>query len=258
MILRIFILILEPVNPLQFYLTEFRSSLARQFAEYPALTDRPPERFIYRYPAIQCKQVKGVLMVIGISQGADFLRQMSEENREIMPGKNHCTIVSQDPEIRDAEFGITGGIYEYEFLTPWLALNQQHAKKFYDLNGKPVRDAFMQKILTAHLNTLAKSLDYAPTEPIICTAHVRFRREQNDNENVMVFLGKFRTNLCIPDYLGIGQSVSHGFGTLREIPGTSELHQNTDHSISVSRANARNSPGRTGGIPVGGDQQGNI
>jgi hypothetical protein len=33
----------------------------------------------------------------------------------------------------------------------------------------------------------------------------------------MVFLGTFRTNLQIPAYFGIGQSVSQGFGTVREL-----------------------------------------
>jgi hypothetical protein len=37
-------------------------------------------------------------------------------------------------------------------------------------------------------------------------------------ENVMVFLGKFQTNLRIPDYFGIGQSVSQGSGTIKSIP----------------------------------------
>ena len=41
--------------------------------------------------------------------------------------------------------GSSDKIHTYEFLTPWLALNQQNAKKFYDLKGKPKRDAFMTK-----------------------------------------------------------------------------------------------------------------
>ena len=61
---------------------------------------------------------------------------------------------------------ITDTVAAYEFLTPCLALNQQHAKKFYDLNGKPQRDAFMQTLLTTHLATLAKSLDYRITTPV--------------------------------------------------------------------------------------------
>jgi hypothetical protein len=105
----------------------------------------------------------------------------------------------------------------YEFLTPWLALNQQNAKKFYDLKGKAERDAFMQKLLTTRLLTLAKSLDYRITAPITCEAKVRFRRDRIGAENLMVFKGTFRTNLCIPDYLGIGRSVSQGYGTIKRI-----------------------------------------
>lgn len=226
MILPVFTLFIEPANPLQFSLPELRASLTRQLAEYQAAGSpgTPGGQVIHRYPAIQCKQVRNDLIVIGICQGAGFLRQMVGDNAEIMSGDNRCTIASRDPEIRNEEFGITESMYEYEFLTPWIALNQQYAKKFYDLKGKPARDNFMQKILTTHLNTLAKSLDYTPAGPVTCMAHVRFIRERIDRENVIVFLGKFKTNLCIPDYLAIGQSVSLGFGTIRKIPEMIGLH----------------------------------
>lgn len=169
-----------------------------------------------------CKQVKGGLVLLGICQGAGFLWQITTGTQELEAGEIPCRITSRDPEIRQEEFGIDGGIHTYEFLTPWLALNQQYAKKFYDLSGKPARDAFMEKLLLSHLNTLAKSLDYVPPEPITCTAKVKFMRERIDRENVIVFLGKFTTNLRIPDYLGIGQSVSQGYGTLR---GISAVHE---------------------------------
>ncbi|MCK9630379.1 MAG: CRISPR-associated endonuclease Cas6 [Methanoregula sp.] len=230
MILPVFTLFIEPANPLQFSLPEARSSLTRQLAEYraPHQPGAPAGNVIHRYPAVQCKQVRHDLVVIGICQGAGFLRQMVEGNAEIMTGDNRCTIASRDPEIRNEEFGIGPIMYEYEFLTPWIALNQQYAKKFYDLKGKPARDAFMQKILATHLNTLAKSLDYAPAEPVTCMAHVRFIRERIDRENVIVFLGKFRTNLRIPDYFGIGQSVSLGYGTIRKIPEMIPSHPDVD------------------------------
>ena len=111
-----------------------------------------------------------------------------------------------------------GTLQTYEFLTPWLALNQQNAKKFYTLKGKVERDAFMHSILINNLGMLAKSLDYKIPEPIQCEAKIRFRIDRIERENVIVFLGKFRTNLNIPDYFGIGQSVSQGFGTIRCVP----------------------------------------
>jgi hypothetical protein len=41
---------------------------------------------------------------------------------------------------------------------------------------------------------------------------------------VIVFLGKFVTNLTIPDYLGIGLSVSQGYGTIKRITESSDTY----------------------------------
>ena len=221
MILRIFTLTLEPEHPLQFSLPALRASLTRGLAGYSAGSPAhdPEEKIIHRYPAIQCKQLKSGLMAVGVCQGADYLHRLSEGNTAIADAATRCTIVARDRDVRKEEFGIDGRDHDYEFATPYLALNQQYAKKFYDLNGKPARDAFMQKILASHLSVLAKSLDYSPGIPVTCTAHLKFERQRIDRENVIVFLGKFTTNLAIPDYLGIGQSVSGGYGTIRRISG---------------------------------------
>ena len=221
--LKIFTLTIEPADPVQFSITETRAYFTVKLEEYTALKKNNDTTFIYRYPAVQCKQIKNTLMVIGISQGAALLEQLSHERNEILSGKNTCTILERDAIIRNEEFKISNTTHTYEFLTPWLALNQQNAKKFYDLKGKPERDAFIHRILIGNLKTLAKSLDYKTPVPINCEAKIRFRIDWMGRENVIVFLGKFRTNLRIPDYFGIGQSVSQGFGTMKsvaEIPVT--------------------------------------
>jgi Cas6b C-terminal domain/Cas6b N-terminal domain len=215
MFLRFFTISLEPVNPLRFSLEECRTFFNRELAAYTLL--HKADDNIHRYQALQCKYVRNELIAVGISQGAGLLRQFAENRDMILAGENACTITGRDPAIRNEEFGIAGSLQLYEFLTPWLALNQQNAKKFYELKGKPERDAFMQKLLLGHLNALAKSLDYKPPVPVSCEPKVRFRRDRIDHENIIVFLGKFQTNLRIPDFLGIGQSVSRGFGTIRHL-----------------------------------------
>jgi hypothetical protein len=216
MILKLFNLSLMPVNPVQFSITELRSHLAGKLGEYTALHKDTASGYIYRYPVVQCKQIKTSLITLGISQGADFLFEHIRGLEEISQGTTACAILERDTAIRLEEFG-TGALRTYEFLTPWLALNQQNAKKFYTLKGKAERDAFMHSILINTLGMLAKSLDYTLPEPIQCEAKIRFRIDRIERENVIVFLGKFRTNLTIPDYFGIGQSVSQGFGTIRRI-----------------------------------------
>jgi hypothetical protein len=217
MIQKLFNLTLMPVNPMQFSITEFRLYLAGKLGEYMTLHKDNKSGFIYRYPVVQCKRIKNTFIILGIAQGADFLFEHTRGLREISQGSAACTILEHDTAIRPGEFG-TGSPQTYEFLTPWLALNQQNAKKFYTLKGKIDRDAFMHRILTDNLEMLAKSLDYKLPEPIMCEAKIRFRIDRIERENIIVFLGRFRTNLMIPDYFGIGRSVSQGFGTIRRIP----------------------------------------
>jgi hypothetical protein len=217
MILRMYTLSLEPEHPLRFSADELRLFLNKELAAYTLLQEENTAGFIHRYPVLQCKQIRSSLSVTGISQGAGCLWQITHDQAVLGTGESTCRITARDPAIRPEPFGITDTVTTYEFHTPWLALNQQYAKKFYDLKGKPERDAFMQKLLTAQLQTLVKSLDCEVTVPISCEAKVRFKRERIGRENVMVFLGKFRTNLHIPDYLGIGRSVSQGYGTIKRI-----------------------------------------
>lgn len=224
MILRTLILTLEPEYPLMFSVEELRTFLNKELAEYMALPRNNTTGFVHRYPVLQAKLVKRDLIVIGISQGADFLCQIIRDRKTLDAGKNTCRITACDSEVRSEPFGVMDTDTAYEFLTPYLALNQQHAKQFYDLNGKAQRDAFLQTRLSTHLATLAKSLDCRITVPIICEAKVRFKRDRIRNENLMVFLGKFRTNLCIPDYLGIGRLVSQGYGTIKCIRESPDTH----------------------------------
>jgi Cas6b C-terminal domain/Cas6b N-terminal domain len=222
MFLRIFTLVLEPESPVRFSITELRAYFSDALKNYTDFHKDNATGFIHRYPAVQCKMIKNTLMVVGINQGADLLEQISRGRVKISPGENACSIVSRDTAVREEQFGLSDNVTTYEFLTPWLALNQQNTKKFYDLKGKPERDAFLQKLLSGGLGTLAKSLDYKPPSPVSCEEKVRFRKDWIDNKSVMVFVGKFRTNLQIPDYLGMGQAVSLGFGTIRQIPDSAK------------------------------------
>lgn len=230
MILPVFTLSLQPVKPLHFSLDELRTFFTRQLTDHTRLHQYSSSAHIHRYPVIQCKQIKNRLLAIGISQGADFLQALTYDKQELLVGENTCSIIERDPEIRNETVGISDTLLRYEFLTPWLALNQQNAKKFYELKGKQERDAFMQKILTGSISTFAKSIDYELPGPLTCRSKVRFRRERIHDENVMVFLGTFETNLMIPDYLAIGLSVSQGFGTIRSVADDSG-HDEEEESV---------------------------
>lgn len=192
-----------------------RGFLAEKFTEYTARHRDESENFIHRYAAVQCKDIEGKTVVIGIREGAQFLEETFAGKEGILVGGTQWKMEGPAVIAREGSFGPSEKMHSYEFVTPWLALNQENSRKFYLLRGKPERDTFIRKILVAHIETLAKSLGCDVPDPIKCEVNLHFQKERVGKENLIVFTGKFQAGFVIPDYLGIGQSVSQGFGTVR-------------------------------------------
>ena len=196
---------------------ELRELFAAQFNEYARLHRQDAAAFIHRYPVVQYRMIGTVPTVTGINEGAEFLRHISRENPEIRMGENTYHFVERDALIREEEFGISDRAHFYEFVTPWLALSQEQYRKFYTLKGKPARDAFVKKILTGALQSMASSLNDTVPRPITCEPNLHFQKDRFDGAGIMVFTGKFQADFMIPDLLGIGKSVSRGFGAVRQL-----------------------------------------
>jgi hypothetical protein len=217
MILHTFTLTLGSTQPIHRSADELRGFFATRFNEYVELHRHNADKFIHRYPVVQYKMIGDVPTVIGINEGAEVLRQIADEYQEIRLGENTWRIVERGISPKDEEFGISDTIHSYEFATPWLALNQENYRKFYTLKGKPERDEFLRKILTSNILSMAKSLNYDMPGPVRCDAQLHFRKDRLRDVSVMVFTGKFQANFLIPDLLGIGKSVSRGFGAVRQL-----------------------------------------
>jgi hypothetical protein len=216
MILHTFTLTLGSTRPIHGSAYELRGFFATKFTEYTELHQHIADKFIYRYPVVQYKMINGVPTVIGINEGAEVLKQIYDEYNEIRLGENIYNIVERGISIKDEEFGLSDKIHSYEFVTPWLALNQKNYQKFYTLRGKPERDEFLRRILIGNIISMSKSLRYDVPGQIKCDARVRFRKDRLKDVSVMAFNGGFHANFTIPDYLGIGKSVSRGFGAVKQ------------------------------------------
>lgn len=219
MILHTFTLTLGSTRPIHGSAHQLRGFFATKFNEYAELHQHSADKFIYRYPVVQYKMIDNVPTVIGINEGAEVLKQIFDEYQEIRLGTDTYQIVERGISLKDEEFGISEKIRSYEFVTPWLALNQENYRKYYALKDTPERDEFVRRILIGNLISMSKSLGYEVPGQIKCDAQVHFRKDRLKDVNVMTFTGKFMANFQIPDLLGIGKSVSRGFGAVRQITG---------------------------------------
>jgi hypothetical protein len=158
--------------------------------------------------------INGAPMVIGINDGAEVLQQVYDKYDEIKLGDEVYEIVERSISVKNQEFGLSDKIYSYEFATPWLALNQVNYMKYYSLKDGGERLEFLRKTLTGNLLSMSKSLDYRVPDKIKCDVQVNIKKRRLKDVNVMTFIGRFQANFIIPEYLGLGKSVSRGFGAV--------------------------------------------
>jgi hypothetical protein len=223
--LKTFTLTLASTRPIEGTSAQLRGFFATKFNEYSLLHQHSADKLIYRYPLVQYKIIDGAPMVIGINDGAEVLKQVYDKYDEIKLGEEVYEIVEKGISVKNQEFGLSDKIHSYEFTTPWLALNQENYMKYYGLKDGGERQEFLRKTLTGNLLSMSKSLDYRVPDKIKCDVSVNIRKQRLKDVNVMTFIGGFCVNFIIPDYFGLGKSVSRGFGAviMKKDTGVNEL-----------------------------------
>ena len=103
-------------------------------------------------------------------------------------------------------------------LPPLLALNEKNYEKYQCLGTQAKKIEQLEKILIGNIISMSKSLGYTVPAPIEANIiKIRETRTSLKGTPMIGFLGTFSVNFEIPDYWGIGKSVSRGFGTVKRL-----------------------------------------
>lgn len=195
-----------------------RGFFANKFKEYVLLHQHlTKNKFIYKYPYIQYKNIDSNPVIIGIKEGVDVLREVYDKYEALELSGHIYEIVEKYIEIKEENFGLNKEQIFYSFLTPWLALNEKNYEKYHKLGTFKKRKELLESILIGNIISMSKSLGYTVPEPI--RADIKHLKEVHTSLKgtpMLGFLGNFSVNFEIPDYWGIGKSVSRGFGTIKK------------------------------------------
>jgi len=173
------------------------------------------DKLFYRYPRIQYKVIEGIPYVIGLEEGAESLKKKFMEIHELRLEDQEYEVFEKSMEIEEVNFGTAEHQIQYRFLTPWYALNQENYKKYLKIGSQVKRVLLLKRILIGNLLSLSKSLEEVVADQIVVRDISLSEYNFNlDNLSILGFLGEFQVNFEIPNYLGLGKSVSRGFGTV--------------------------------------------
>jgi len=197
---------------------KLRGYFANNYSEYVLMHNHLDEDYLYKSPLIQYKFLDGEPFVLGINEGADILQKIHKDITCLKIGNNKYQVKDIKIVLKKDNFGISQNKFPYTFLTPWLALNERNYEKYLKVGNLAQRKRLLEKILIGNIISMSKSLGY--TVPGVITANVsRIKEVQTKLKGnpMLGFLGNFSVNFSIPDYWGIGKSVSRGFGTVKRV-----------------------------------------
>lgn len=168
----------------------------------------------YAYPLVQYKVIRKAPTLIGINEGAHLLLELFGSIKELNIDGTIYAINNKNLRAFTNEIGGASSLHTYRFDTLWMGLNQENYKKYKLLTSLSDKRIFLSKILTANIISFYKGLQHDEKQQILVLPHLKEHITQFKNKKMLAFSGRFICNMELPNYVGLGKSVSRGFGSI--------------------------------------------
>jgi hypothetical protein len=212
-------LVLNTDKPIAESASKLRGCIANRFPEYSILHHHLREvGYLYTYPRIQYKVIGRTAFILGIEEGVRVLKEIYDRMDTLLLGRSVYKVERKVLQEQDEEVASVKNLIQYKFLTPWLALNQENYSKFQALGGWKEKKAMLNRILIGNVLSMCKGLGVVVEKELYSHIHVDSEKVEYKSTCMMGFVGKFKINLKIPDYFGLGKGVSQGFGVVLKTP----------------------------------------
>jgi len=174
---------------------------------------------IYRYPVIQYKRIGRNPALICVDFGVDEVHHFFN-NRNLDIEISGRKLVLGVKNLQMNQFNLQ--VWEKTFsmhISQWLALNQENHTKYMATTDELSRLALLESILKGNILSFAKGIGWDIDREISLRIDTieKVRPVTFKEQKVLAFDVTFRTNVFLPDYLGLGKGVSLGFGTVRQM-----------------------------------------
>ena len=177
----------------------------------------------YLYPRVQVKILNEQIYIVGIKEGINPVVSLIDNFNSFNFGNITINIEKYDIEKNKDQFNTTEKLLRYKFITPWIALNKSTGGKYRFLTDQE-KPLFLNQLLGKNLLFIAKELGIDIKNKIFTKVSINNLIPEKIDENGWgAFTGEFKTNFLIPSYIGLGNGITRGFGTLFSLNNPNSL-----------------------------------
>ena len=175
--------------------------------------------YLYQYPLIQYKQIRNKPTLYCIEYGVDEIHKFFEQKDwDITLSGRKLEMKIDKLVLNQFNMQVWDKKWDYNIYN-WLALNQQNYKKYLDIEALTEKVEFLESILKANILSFAKGIEWTIDKKIdlsiIKINHTK--KLKHKGVEIMGFNVDFKTNVFLPNFLGLGKGVSHGFGIIKRL-----------------------------------------
>lgn len=182
-------------------------------------------KYKYGYPLIQYKSINRRPTIMCIEEGVDEIHHFfNQKHWDLKINDRILQLSLYDLQLKQFNVQVWENMFEYR-LRKWLPLNQQNYESFMSVDGLAEKVTFLEKILIGNILSFAKGIKWTVEKQIKVkitdftqTNPVRVKDTLRESFEV-----SFKSNVFLPDYIGLGKNVTRGFGTVKGI------HNKEDH-----------------------------
>lgn len=197
----------------------FRGAVIKSLGDQPNLlyhnhTGETTLRF--SYPLIQYKSLNGKAAITCIEEGADIIGQfMSETSEPLMIGTRHAKLEVEKVIPEKTVIQVTDTQQTYT-LQQWLPLNSRNYEQYQNAESLVDKIQILERVLVGNILSFLKGVGIHLEERL--DIHITDITKQNvityKKVKLMAFDIKFKANIIIPSFIGIGKNASIGNGIL--------------------------------------------
>lgn len=178
------------------------------------------DKLRYSYPLIQYKRIHKKAAVMGVGKGIEVISQMlSARDFNYQIGNEKVDMRIEAVNAYDNEILLSDSA-EYSYrLHNWLPLNTKNYVQYQNSESLVERIQILERVLVGNILSFLKGIDIHLEEQMI--VHVTDITGQRafiyKKVKLMAFDIEFKTNIQLPQYIGIGKNASIGCGLLTKI-----------------------------------------
>ena len=194
---------------------QVKGVIMNQFADnsvIPLLNGQYRKEFLY--PRVQVKILNEQIYIVGLNEGADPVLSLSKKLNSLDFGNITFQINDIDIDIKEDILILSNQPVRYRFISPWVALNPVTNKRYKEMDNSG-RIKYLSQLLTHNILFLGKEMGLNIDVKVYTWLSLSSLFPKPIGEkNWGSFYGGFKTNLILPSYIGLGNGITRGFGTI--------------------------------------------